>query len=63
MDKEIEDKLKNLIKENGIRVDGIGIIPGKLDKLIEVLDKIQKFMYFMEKRQKEMFDLMQNQKV
>lgn len=51
---EVIDAIKPLITKNGIRVDGIGILPGKFDKLIEVEDKIQKFNFFIEARQKRM---------
>lgn len=37
--KELIDAIKPLIQKNGIRIDGIGILPGKLDKMIELQDR------------------------
>jgi len=37
--KEFIEMIKPLIQKNGIRIDGIGILPGKLDKLIELQDR------------------------
>lgn len=52
--KELIELIKPLISKNGVLVNGIGILTNKMDKQIEILDKIQKFQFFQEKRQKEM---------
>ena len=48
-----EDKLGKA-PEQEVKVWGLGITNNKLDKLIEILDKSQKWLYFMESRQKRM---------
>ena len=53
-----EDKLGKA-PETEVKVWGLGLTNNKLDKLIEIADKQQKFLYFLEKRQKEIFDWMQ----
>ena len=58
MEKDLEEKIAKLITKEGLRVSGNGILAGNTKKMIEILDKIQKFMYFMEKRQSEVFDWM-----
>lgn len=50
MEQELEKQLKELIKENGIRVDGIGILPAKLDKIIELLDRRVAFLLSMQEK-------------
>lgn len=57
--KELMAKLDGIVSDQGLRVSGNGILAENTKKMIEVLDKIQKFMYFMEKRQDEMFKWMQ----
>ena len=63
MNEELEKKISELITENGLKVSGNGIICENTKKIIEVLDKMQRFLYFMEKRQSEMFDLMKENKI
>lgn len=58
MDKDTEEQIKQIITKNGLLVSGNGILAENTKKMIEILDKIQKFIYFMEKRQTEMFDWM-----
>jgi len=55
---ELADKINSIITKNGALVSGMGILAENTKKMIEILDKIQKFMYFMEKRQDEMFKFM-----
>lgn len=56
--KELMKKFDSILSEQGLKVSGNGILAENTKKMIEVLDKIQKFMYFMEKRQEEMFNWM-----
>ena len=37
--KELIDAIKPLIQKNGLRIDGVGILPGKLDRMIELQDR------------------------
>jgi len=59
---ELLKKINDLITPQGILVSGNGIICEDTKKIIERLDKIEKFIYFLEKRQKEMFDYMKEKK-
>jgi len=59
---ELIDSLNSVITKHGLLTSGMGILAENTKKMIEVLDKIQKFMYFMEKRQDEMFKWMQKTK-
>jgi hypothetical protein len=52
----MEDKLGKA-PEQEIKVWGLGLTNNKLDKLIEVLEKIDKKLFFMEKRQQQWFEL------
>jgi hypothetical protein len=45
------EELKEIISKEGLKVSGMGMLANNTKKMIEVLDKIQKFLYFMEKRQ------------
>lgn len=53
---ELISLLKPIITKNGLLISGQGMIANNTDKMIEKLDKIQKFLYFMEKRQGEWFE-------
>ena len=59
----VKTKIDECITENGLLVSGMGILAENTRKMVDTLDKIQKFLYFMEKRQAEMFELMKQQKV
>lgn len=56
--KEFCKKFDSIVSKHGLLVSGNGILAENTKKMIEVMDKIQKFMYFMEKRQDEMFKWM-----
>jgi hypothetical protein len=70
MEKETEKKLNALLdkldklldEKNGVKVSGNGILAENTKKMIEVMDKVQKFLFFMEKRQTEMFTWMKENK-
>lgn len=52
---EVLVKLNNLLDErNGLKISGNGILCENTKKMIEILDKQQKFLYFMEARQTKM---------
>jgi len=50
-----EDKL-GAAPEQEVKVWGLGVLLNKVDKLIEVCDKTQKWNYFLETRSKRMED-------
>jgi len=56
--KEIKKLLteNNIISKDGIKVNGIGILITKLDKLIEMTDKTNLKLYYLEKRLDEIKD-------
>lgn len=55
-------EVKDCISNNGIIVDGMGVLMSHAKKQTELLEKIQRFMFFMEKRQQEMFEWMKENK-
>ena len=56
---QVIKKLNILLdEENGLKLSGQGMIANNTKKMVEILDKIQRFSFFMEKRQTEMFDFM-----
>ena len=56
--KEIKKLLteNNIISKDGLKVNGIGILITKLDKLIEMTDKTNLKLYYLEKRLDEIKD-------
>lgn len=56
MEQETEDKLGEA-PDQEVKVWGLGLTNKKLDKLIEILEKVDKKLYFMEKRQQEVAEL------
>lgn len=48
-------KVEECVTDEGLLVSGMGILMGKLDKLIEKLDSVNLKLYHMEKRDKERF--------
>ena len=46
----------NIISKDGLKVNGIGILITKLDKLIEMTDKTNLKLYYLEKRLDEIKD-------
>lgn len=51
MDKKEIKTLEDCVTPEGLRVSGMGILAGNTEKILEKLDKMQKFLFFMEKRQ------------
>lgn len=58
MEKELINRINELITEQGLKISGNGIIIENLNKLAQILEKIDKKLYFAEKRQEEMFKWM-----
>jgi len=52
-EKKVRKKIEDCITDEGLLVSGNGILAENTRKILEKLDKIQKFLFFMEQRQRK----------